>query len=118
MRKITRLAAEAFKNGRKFQRDNTAVVVDDNSQRIIVKMYLHANLIAQYTYCTLDGVKRLEMTLAGWPTPTTRERLNGLLNVLGVCGGFRQSDFIQFYGSASTPSQAIDSNQWITEVLS
>jgi len=41
-------------------------------------VWLHNNRIA---WRTLDG--DIGFTLAGWPTVTTRERINGLLNVFG-----------------------------------
>lgn len=71
MRLITKDMANAFYAGRKFNRDNTMVTFEKG----VSKAYLHGNLIA--TYCRQDGM--LEVTLAGWNTVTTRERVNGLL---------------------------------------
>ena len=39
-------------------------------------LFLHGNMIARW----ING-SDLEVTNAGWPTTTTRERLNGLPNV-------------------------------------
>ena len=48
----------------------------------------HGNTIAYY-----EGGD-LHLTLAGWNSPTTRERLNGLLNECGLTGiGFAQRNF-------------------------
>ena len=76
MRKITQDAARAFKQGKNFSRDNTRVEVkkdlrfpDDN----VTQLYLHGHCIAEQT------VNSLHISLCGWPTMTTRERLNGLL---------------------------------------
>ena len=101
MRKITRQAADAFINGRNFSRQNMTISHEDG----IARMYLHGNLIASQ-----DGTD-LRMTLAGWNTPTTRERLNGLLDVLGkgLGPGFSQRDFEPYFGE-----RGIESDEWIT----
>ena len=103
MRKITREAADAFVNGRNFSRQNMTVShIGDHAL-----MYLHGNRIAERTP---DGV--LHLTLAGWNPPTTRERLNGLLIVMGNTHGgarFYQKDFDAYYGE-----REIESDEWIT----
>ena len=71
MRKITEDAIRAFMNGQKFKRGNTEVVLY-GMQRVL---FLHGNFIA-----SLDA-SGLFITAAGWATPTTKERLNGLPNV-------------------------------------
>ena len=53
-------------------------------------VYLHNNLIAQR-----DPDGSIWVTLAGWGTVTTRERLNTLCNVLGVPHGFFQRNHAQ-----------------------
>lgn len=73
MRKITQLAAQAFIAGRPFTQSNTTVTHEGDNSR----MYLHGNLIAHKTS------DKLYVTLAGWPTVTTRERVNGLLTTMG-----------------------------------
>lgn len=40
-------------------------------------LYLHGNMIARWT----DYDSRIEVSLAGWDTPTTKERLNGIPGV-------------------------------------
>ena len=81
MRKITQDAARAFKQGKKFSRDNTRVEVkkdlrfaDDN----VTQLYLHGHCISVQT------VNSLHISLCGWPTMTTRERLNGVLDTLNI----------------------------------
>ena len=103
MRQITRLAADAFIKGHNFGSSNTTVGLDANG---VVRMFLHGNLIAEQN---LTG--ELRMTLAGWNTPTTRERLNGLLEVLGKTPGLRfcQKNFDAHYGA-----REIESDEWIT----
>ena len=67
MRKITEQACHAFENGRNFQLSNT--VVKNNA------MYLWGNKIAWYD----NG--DLYISMCGYNTNTTRERLNGLSGV-------------------------------------
>jgi hypothetical protein len=71
MRKITKEAVEAFLKGCNFKSDNTEV----NVTRHNVGYYLHDNLIA------LKSGDKIEVSLAGWNTKTTRERLNGIPGV-------------------------------------
>lgn len=69
MRKISQQIGQAFKLGQKLSVGNT--VTDGTT------VWLHGNAIVRRDE---DGI--IEFSLAGWPTPTTRERING---VLGVC---------------------------------
>ena len=128
MRKITRLAARAFIEERRFRRDNTFVTVseyhinfDGMTQEEILailerysttvhsqRMWLHGNLIAENT-----SDKGLRITLAGWPTTTTRERLNGLLTELGKRERIWQRNHEQYYGTHDD-NRVIDSSEWIT----
>lgn len=75
MRKITQQAAEAFWNYEPFNSGNTRVKALYTSPGVNIVgaiMELHGNAIARVQ----DG--KLYMTLAGWATATTRERLNGV----------------------------------------
>ena len=111
MRKISRLAARAFIEGREFHRDNTSVRIeqrtpeDSHPNR---RLYLHGNLIAEYT-----NAKGLRITLAGWGTPTTRERLHTLLKEMGKDEGVWQHKFDQYYGT-DIHNRVISSTEWIT----
>ena len=67
-RQITEQAVNAFNNNKNFNLSNTTVSADCTGTR----MYLFGNLIAEKVG------NRIRVTLAGWNTPTTRERLNGL----------------------------------------
>ena len=106
MRKITRQAAEAFYNKRKWSSGNTRVAVEQVDGQDNVKMYLHENLIAS----ELCG--ELMLTLAGWPTPTTKERLNGLLTFLDRPEGFWQSNHVQYFGTAQKSREVLD-HEWV-----
>lgn len=71
MRKITKQAVSAFIDGVNFTSGNTKV----KSFSGYNEYYLHDNLIAtKYG----DAIK---VSLAGWNTTTTRERLNGIPGV-------------------------------------
>ncbi len=65
MRKITKDICKALQSGKPCTRSNTYT---DGT-----KVFLHNNLIA------FKRDNGLSISLAGWPTPTTRERINGLL---------------------------------------
>jgi hypothetical protein len=73
MRKITQQAINAFNNKEIFSKDNTRVDVYLGGE---TALFLHNNLIA-----TKDCKGVLNVSLAGWATPTTKERLNGLQGV-------------------------------------
>jgi len=71
MRKITQDAVRAFREHRNFKRRNTTVEVSESG--LFAELKLHGNTIAS------SGVfEGLMITSAGWPTATTKERLNGL----------------------------------------
>lgn len=79
MRKITQDIAEAFYAGNSLLRGNTTTTGEE--------VYLHGNLIAKSKGDTVM------LTLAGWNTVTTRERLNGILETLGFDSRYSQKDF-------------------------
>lgn len=83
MRQETRTVVRAFlaRKPRKMKRTET----DGNILR------LHDNPIAWWVTPGVIG-----FTMAGWPTVTTRERLNGLLRELGTRHHFSQCDFEQY----------------------
>ena len=68
MRKVTREIANAFARKRSRTIGNTHT--DGES------VWLHGNEIARRV--NFDGREALALTMAGWPTVTTRERLNGI----------------------------------------
>lgn len=71
MRKITKEISESFRKGFSKKISNTET---DG-----VSVWLHGNRIA---WRNQDNT--LSITLAGWGTPTTRERLNGILEAHGI----------------------------------
>lgn len=70
MRKISKAIAQAFNEGKTKSIGNTMT----NGSEV----FLHGNKIAWRS-----SGNGLELTLAGWPTVTTRERLNAILYVEG-----------------------------------
>ena len=84
MRKITQDIANALFARQDVNKGNTATLNGE--------VFLHGNKIAKIE----DGA--LLMTLAGWNTPTTRERLNGIADVFGAKDRFSQRDFEPYLG--------------------
>jgi len=69
MRKISQEASQAFEWGNDYKNANTEV--KNNGE-----LYLYGNEIARH-----EGSGVIAITLAGWNTSTTRERLNALQGV-------------------------------------
>ena len=118
MRKITHDAARAFIEGRNFCRGNTSVICTKFCNERSLR--LHSNEIAIYSWaCNPDEAYGCDMnsylliTLAGWPTATTRDRLNGLLTELGKREGVWQNKHEQYYGTIKD-NKIISSSEWIT----
>ena len=89
MRKVTQKIKEAFNQGKSLKVGNTRT----DGQTV----WLHGNAIVKRD---ADGLVR--WSLAGWNTPTTRERVNGIANA-----GVRQLKFEPVLNG-----QAIDSSDW------
>ena len=113
MRKITRLAALAFRAGKPFTMDNTSVTVttDSDDKTKIVAMFLHGHRVAERNTFH-DGISRVHVTLAGWGTPTTRERVNGLLDMLGANAGYYQRNHEQHFFAGEQPCQVVSASDW------
>ena len=79
MRKISKEAAAALIAGTNYFNSNTRVESGI--------MYLHGNVIAIKNPHDMQGVYAI--TLAGWPTTTTKERLNTLLDMLDATYSLR-----------------------------
>jgi len=74
MKKITEQTVNAFYNAKPFKKQNMEVEVLPN----VTIMKLHGNSIA---WLYNDPEKTLSISDAGWPTVTTKERLNALNGV-------------------------------------
>jgi len=91
----------AFRVGKSLTVGNTSVI--DNEVR------LHGNLIAK------RKGDDIYVTLAGWNTPTTRERVNGI--IYNFCGAYNPEKFVQrkyslMIYSPYGPTRTINSNTW------
>lgn len=95
MRKITRRIVTSFINGKPDTLDNTST---DGTT-----LFLHGNPIAQK-----NPSGAIVATLAGWPTVTTRERLNGLCRLLGKNCMFHQSKHVQYF-----QDKPISPTEWV-----
>lgn len=73
MRKITRLAIDAFLSDTPFKQSNTEVVVDETYSGL----HLHGNTIA----AQFHDSGNIYITTSGWQTNVTKERLNGIPGV-------------------------------------
>ena len=82
MRKIVRDLLPYVRSGRTRTIGNTGVYPEGNAT--VVR--LHGNAIMRLTPTEAPGALLVEVSLAGWPTPTTRSRLNDLL--WGLFAGF------------------------------
>ena len=91
-RQITKQAVKAFMQGENFKLSNTEVKANCKE----IKMYLFGNCIAERVG------ERIRVTLAGYNTNTTRERLNGIPNCK-----ISQKNFIPYLNG-----KEINSNEW------
>lgn len=105
MRKVTRETVSAFINRRERSVDNT----DTDGQ----SLFLHGNRIAWHG--EHNGAIGVFMTLCGWGTPTTRERLNGILSEMGHRSppgrpvlGFHQHQHDQWIGAWGAGFEAVN----------
>jgi len=114
MRKIEERMVQAMKTGRTFSLGNTRVTALNGDAQSHV--YLHGNLIARLSWVKRGVLLRaryhlieIECTLAGWPTVTTRSRLNAICRGLGMACRFGQRKGRQYFDE-----QEIQANDWVT----
>ena len=93
MRKITKESSEAFVNFDQYRKSNTEVASLDT----IARFYLHGNCIAEINRGKLPHreLTSVKIDLCGWHTPTTRERINGILDALGYDFRIAQRNYEQ-----------------------
>lgn len=97
MRKITEQSVKAFMNGRNFKSGNTEVNVCDSN----ADLYLFGNLIAK------KRAGCVFISNAGWKSVTTKERLNG------VCDMVEDTGINQVKGVWYRGSEVFPSNEWV-----
>jgi hypothetical protein len=99
MRQETQKIMSAFLRGEKASAQRTHT--DGYS------VWLHGNLIAE------RGKSKTWFTLAGWPTVTTRDRINGLLELSGSDCRVFQKNGTQFLTNGETVRELGDS-EWVS----
>ena len=98
MRQETSTIARAFSRGKKASQARTST--DGNT------VWLHGNKIAWRTEAGDIG-----FTLAGWPTVTTRDRINGILKTFGYgLWGVAQRDHDQYLVYLAEKVMPLDDN--------
>ena len=115
MRKIEQRMVEAIQTGRSFSLANTRVTAIDNNRQSAV--YLHGNLICAITWKVHGlgvllrptySVEEVLCTMAGWPTVTTRSRLNAICRGLGMACRFGQRKGQQIFDNeVISPQQLV-----------
>ena len=102
MRKITQNAVSAFFAGRSFSSGNTVVTVSSSLR--CTSMLLHGNKIAT----RYAGLPYIHVSDAGWQTNTTKERLNGILEHVGITGACKigQKDFAWYWRENNIPFES------------
>jgi hypothetical protein len=96
MRKVTKEVVAAF-----MQRKSSKV---GNTETDGTTLWLHKNAIARWTPFNGGEWAMLEVSFAGWPSVTTRERLNGIPGV-----GVNQHKHEQFFNG----EQVSDLRAWM-----
>ena len=96
MRKITKEIMQAF-----IRRESKSI---GNSSTDGENIYLHGHLIAR----RVDG--HIQINNCGYETNTTKERLNGLLDYMGISHGIYQRDFEWYWKDG----ESFPCNQWVT----
>jgi len=76
-------------------------------------LYLHGYEIAWFHHNDVDDIDRniLHVSFCGWPSSTTKERLNGLFDLLGFGRPFFTNKGTLYFGSKIRP---VDSNEIMT----
>jgi hypothetical protein len=103
MRKIERLMVAAIRAGKSRTIGNTAVRCNGGGAWAVL---LHGNHIAS------SGHDGLAVTLAHWPTPTTRSRVNALLREFAAGCCVYQSKHAQF-ATVRGESREISAGEWL-----
>jgi|TARA_R110000765_G_scaffold119767_1_gene214932 hypothetical protein len=103
MRKITKDSVNAFMNAQKFSQSNMQVEVLPN----VTILKYHGNSIA-FRYNDPKGT--IAITNCGWGSPTTKERLNGVLYKAGKSYSIKQKDWVWYMDGKEWDGSLIDIN--------
>jgi hypothetical protein len=96
MRKIEKEVIGAFVNGETKMIGNTESAINPTTRDL--DLLLHGNRIA--TMSNRDGVKKLWVSNAGWPTRTTQSRLNALFSLLNMPERVYTKNHVQYLDSS------------------
>ena len=110
MRKIEQNMLAAIRSGKGFSSGNTCVVHEaaQNDGTPVARISLHGNHIANVY------VDRIMMTLAGWPTVTTRSRLNAICREFANSTGFsRRLGQQVFFTGEGRAFREIENDEWV-----
>ena len=100
MRQETQKIMSAFLRGQKASAARTNT--DGHS------VWLHGNLIAE------RGATKTWFTLAGWPTVTTRDRVNGLLELSGSDHRVCQRNLRQYLIKDGETVRELGDSEWVS----
>ena len=95
MRKIEKEVIGAFIKGDTKAMANTESAINPTTRNL--DLLLHGNRIA--TMSNKDGVKKLWVSNAGWPTRTTQSRLNALFRLLDMPEHVYTKNHVQYLDS-------------------
>ena len=104
MRHITEKAVDAFMTNDKFNKQNTKVVLFKDD----VELKLHGHTIADK-----DGAD-IKISFCGYPTNTTKERLNGLLARIGKEYRFVTRDYSLHVAGFDNWLMPIDDDKYLS----
>lgn len=110
MKKIAQDLVCAFHEGRTAHVGNSSVTVNDPvADPGVATFRLHGHMIVT---AHPDGAVRV--SLAGWPTPTTRSRINDICLALTGKRAVWQQKHEQWGDPWGLPPRPIDSREWFT----
>jgi len=95
MRKIEQQMQTAIRNRMNWSKSNTSVEVDSEGY---TDVRLHGNRIAQ-----INPHGDITLSSCGWDTPTTKSRLNAVVDCFVSGCGIFQKDFTWYVGNLNTP---------------
>ena len=95
MRKIEMQMQDAIRNRRNWAGSNTSVSVDEEG---FTSVRLHGTRIAE-----IEPNGDIILSSCGWDTPTTKSRLNAIVDVFLTGCQIFQKDFTWYVGDLNTP---------------
>ena len=95
MRKIEQQMQNAIRNRKNWSSSNTSVSIDEDG---FTSIRLHGNRIAE-----IEPNGDIILSSCGWDTPTTKSRLNAIVDVFLTGCQIFQKDFTWYVGDLNTP---------------